>query len=328
MSTWRVRCLLTSFANLPEQFFVRNCSVSVKKIGETANGSNQFLLDLIIETEKIEDAATLGIDLSNEITDRICYLSNAPSQLEIISVTTPKLNIGEIGKLCLFQGNFHMSSVNLSKEKIEIFDQFKENSNIRASLHNFRIGISNFNPYESFKNLWSSLELLVKDNAKKLPMIEKRCPGCDVIISSHPHEQKVIREYYEIVHKTGMDKEADNLRKFRGKLTHGCVADEKLRNQTEEQITKLEPISLTLLSKETGVKPERAQTFHTGIPLLILEIEKTGNKNTDIEIKQSTSFEVKASFPKIPQEYAEENAFQFFVGIKPPIQINPISLPD
>lgn len=334
MSIWRIRARISVFADLNPSYKIRGNDLLFTKELSLRNGANIYLADVIIESEKIEEALFKGLELIDEMLDRISYLTNAKAELiKIISVVPPKVGKNEEFDICLPYGCFNRTSIlEISPNIFESFDDVEKESPDMISLHHYRKGLSAYNPLNSFQHYWIATETLAEKEAKIRGInVEKKCPKCKCDLPSHPAQQVIIREKFNklgpeyVMDEADAKKKADEARIHRGKLIHGCLSNKDFRDKTINQNRILQPTSALTLANALNIKLLCRQTEHIRTPLTTLKLKLTDSDK--YEPVPPLDFKVAAAFSKIPDEFAENGSFNYFFGLQSPIEIETAALP-
>lgn len=334
MTRWRIRSSIFSLAEMPATFRIRGHTINIHKPRPEFKLHPSFdLMDIIFETESMEDGIHLGLDLSAEAISRISYLSSAPAKIvNTYSVTNPKLTVGENGEIWIPFTYLNRVRVPITAEEFESMDRLSLDSVEMAAIRKFSDGVSNENPFHSFTDLWTSSELLAREEAKKSGIFhEQRCEKCGEIVKRHPKEQSFFVDTLQEI--SGKDKTQSEVifqegRKLRGKLTHGgSLANQHLRKATEEKIFQFQSLAETLIAKATKIPPFQLGIY-LGLPNMFLKIRRTGEGIQDFELIEPVHYKVNMGVTKIPEKYSKSGRFSAEVGVPIPIPVDPLMFPD
>ena len=300
-------------------------------------GYAEFLMDIFLNEQSIEEAFYIGMDLAEEAIDRLSFLSYAPAWGNTISITQPVLAVGEECLVGILYGAFQRSRVVVSEERFRQLDQIELDCSTSAALRAFRTGISDHNPYRSFAEFWKAVEPLAEAEAKaKGYEYEVRCPSCNGIVTMHPATQRAVRD---LLIDLGPDyamspesakKRADEARKFRGAIFHGArLSDHRRRAEAEDHVRLFQPASAIAISKHAGVRPMVRESTIQGMPFLVLRFRRTGPGAQDFQsVEPFYEWKQRVARSALPEAFADASSFKASWGVQEPVNIDPRAFPD
>ena len=74
MTLWRARFVVGSYAELPDKFDLGQHNCVTIPLENMQNGMKNTMVDIFIEHDKLEEAYFQGIDLVEDLTDRLSFL--------------------------------------------------------------------------------------------------------------------------------------------------------------------------------------------------------------------------------------------------------------
>jgi hypothetical protein len=339
MSIWRYRAELSAFADLPSVAAIRGREIEFTKLASRPTGEAIYLLDIFIEEPTAKDALLSGIDLGDEVADRIAYLSYAPASKWTISATRPVLGVGEQCELAVLHGAFSRGRSQITRDRLESLDCVAENSPTASALRSFRTGIGDPSPYRALMDFWRAAERLAEEDAKKKGYeVSKHCKQCGTLVESRPATQPAIVDLIRAVGE-GFEDEAKakevagSARRTRGGLVHGGkLADSALRREAQEHLLPLQPAAAIALARHIGVKTQSRESILNDVPITVLTLKRTGAAVTDFAIEDSLTgptfaYEIRAAISKLPDEATDGPRMSIALGLAFPMPIDPRGLP-
>lgn len=295
-------------------------------------GKLSYLVDFYVEDEKPTEAYYHGIDLAMELTDRLSFLSYAPSDAHVLSVTVPSVKPNATFEIILPTTGYRRTRVQLCPQDIEAFDN-RSNDAASIALRLFRTGISTDSPYRIFADLWTSVEAIgVKRATDAEQYVEEKCSTCGATKKLGPASHQAIRHIFctsrpqEVTDKDAKAN-ANAARRTRGKVVHGSrLHDATLRKEVEAQITRLQSASAVALVEELGVKPKSGRCQYLSLPYLHLKMACSGPPENKVCII-APIFDGAAMLSFLPDQFCEPQTFTIEIGMFSPIAMDVRGLP-
>ena len=329
MTTWRVRLVLSSFADIPDTFSCDGASAAATRLAEQPNGSAFFQIDLAVTAASLRDALTRAIDLNETLQDRIAYLSFAPALSNIVSVAPSSAKYEEPFEIAVPLPGFHRSRVPLAAFDIAALDAEVE-PEVETALRSFRQGVNSSLPFDYFVNLWSGIEALANAGAIAAgDYVRSACPKCGATTKGGPAGHQQVRRMFEKGIPNGPKpprKLADEARNVRGTLAHGG------RQHTSDFLedvsakgTGLQSVLGSSLSTRLPVKPVPSTCPRVETPWGLLTISVPGPGS---EPQVSPTVDCGFGLAILPDRRHQGHTVDAKIGIFFPIPIQPLALPD
>lgn len=331
MIRWRARFVISSFSEVPDHFTVEHHECLAIPLEKKQTGLQSTLVDIFIENNHLEEAYFHSVDMAEELTDRLSFLSYGPAFVEMISVTVPEVRINEQFQIAVPIASFQRSCVRLSPSDIESLDQ-KPNSETSIALRMFRKGLSSNSPYQVLADLWTSIETISAMNAKEEGnFVEHACPQCQYKRQAGPASQRYIRRHFIDAKSATISENdavslANKARDVRGKLIHGGrLQDSTLRHEVENSLPSLQASAATALVKQLDIRPKSSVCQHIGLPYLSLEMLAAGPEN--FKPVEPLKLKFPMGISQLPNQFSDAQHVQIDVGIALPMIIRKEGLP-
>ena len=331
---WRARYLMESYAELPPVLSVRGNPIQVTSVGVDRTGLALSVVTIGLSDGPIGDAYAAAWDIADELADRIAFLSYAPVRGSIISVTRPRVRIGEEFDLALPLGSSTRSRTPIPSGAVEDLDEPHRDEHVAIALRRFRTGLAAMNPYAAYQDLWRSLERLCDVEARERGLVvQHSCPNCGHQIPGGPASHQCIREKFvksKPAERTDAEavRLANEARQLRGMLAHGAkLEDRSLRERVELMTTSLQTAAAVALVDRTGMKPLVRHREVEGLPYLLLRSVIDADQ-PDVPRIVGLSAEIRVQMSVLPVEFGGGAHFFYEGGVQPVIEVSREMLPD
>lgn len=333
MATWRVRTILRSFADLPDDFSCDGAFASSTRIADQVDGSATAQVDMTIETDTLKDALTRAIDLNETLQDRIAYLSFAPAESAIVSVAPPTATYGQPFEIAVPVPGFRRDRTALSASDIAALDP-ESPEEAETALRLLRRGVNARLPFDSFMDLWSGIEALANAAAIEAnDYIRSQCPACGAEIKGGPaSHQQIRRMYQEGIPADSAAKApkklADEARTVRGSLAHGGRRHTSdFLDQVSEKCLGLQSVLVSSLSACLPVLPVAGSCPRAGAQWGLLTISVPGPVTAEINVTPR-EFECGFGLATLPSDRHQGQSVEAKFGLFLPLPIHALALPD
>ena len=319
--------MVTSYAKLPDKFDLEQHQCVCVPAGTVQTGLQNTMVDIFIEHDELEEAYFCGIDLAEELVDRLSFLSYGPSYSQMVSVTVPEVRRNDQFEIAVSIAYYQRSCIQLSPGDIESLSN-KPNDETSIALRMFRKGVSAVSPYQSLADLWTAIEAVSDKSAKEAgKFVEHTCPNpeCKTKRQAGPASQGYIRQHFTDAKAADMKDEvaisaANETREARGKVIHGGrLQDASLRRDVENKLLFLQASTAVALVKELNVKPKSRECQRLGLPYLSLQMIAVGP--ADFKPVEPCTLKFPFGVSQLPSQFSDAQPVQFDVGITFPINM-------
>jgi hypothetical protein len=329
VGTWRGRTLLVCYGDLPGSFTVNGTKCTAKLRATDRTGMRMWIVDAALEEVPLIQAFYSAIDIGDELCDRLSFLTFAPVESQLVSVTVQKAKIGETFLLALQLEAFRRSTVSVTSDAIERFDSLKDDI-ARTALRTFRKALSSGSPYRTLSELWTTIETLAQSEAKDASdFVVEPCSGCGKQRTAGLRSQKYIRAHFlNTSDSSANESAADATRTVRSRLVHGArLHDSALREEVEGRIPLLQAACATALARRLELAPLCSHCQSVGIPFQSFNVTVTGGAEGKTKLAFNECV-VPSALSVLPESLQIPKNFSIMIGLFEPIHFDTIALPD
>ena len=309
-SPWRTRCVVEAYADLSDsQFAVGGHWVcSRPDLRGDQWPSHMKVVDAFLsglDTNSIEDAHIVGIDLINTFLDRLAVVTYSRcSVLKIISTCPASVSPGI---------EFHIATQDLYSsvvtqkvlpDHIAAFEKLPSNSVVHEAAHHARKALSEVDSGHQLLHLHIAAErIALSETAEK---VEHKCPSCQHVLDSKPASRRAVRA---LLGKRAVSrKDCDDASTYRSCVAHGSgKRDLAFYERVTELAGAVEGAVLSTIAERSGIKILQRRSIVVGMPLTISRARRNGDGSfiiMDGEEKDA-KWKVKARLISLAEDVSE-----------------------
>jgi len=305
------------------------------------DGITYSLIDVVFDSNDIESAYYQAVDVGDDLADRLTFLSFAPVRTEVMSVTYPEVHLGDVFEIALPMPDPPRSAVDISTDAISQLNADRSEPVTRA-LRGFRNAVSAVSAYDMLVQLWTTVEILARDNAEKDGSYnEHECNRCGSIRRGELKTQPYVEDFLASAN-LGMEggqtpgQVAAGARSLRGKIVHGGkLHDRTLKRDTESYIGVLQSAGGTALADALRAKTVPAMGRYVGTSIMFAQIAAREHMTDQDKISVFPDLHfgkwylsTPASLPRIPERVTLNQPQHIgAAGIAFPLQVPNVCFP-
>jgi len=337
---WRALLRVVGFVTLPQKFALGDAACSSEMVGNWPDSRHVLLITSTYSSSNIETANYEAHDLAEELADRIAFLGLAAVEISVLSVTYPKVEVGELLEIALAVPDAIRTPVEIRAEELAQFDKPRTDPDARA-LRLFRTGASSSSSYHALGQLWAAAEVLGRELAVQAgSYTEYPCKNCGATQKGPPRTQPHIESFFEAVLEAKSTRSpsetAEAARKTRGKVIHGGkLQDRVLREDVENQLGHLQCGVAVALSRAMGVtssirharRIDRAVMYAQVVARQEMAAREGGTVFADMHFGK-WAVSARGALPSIPKNVGRDQPHEIgLVGLPFPMLIPNLWLP-